>query len=127
MNQVKVSIKAKNNFSKKKLMSRTLNPYGGTDDMPFCNNLMFSKFISVLEILYLFACRKCQKNYYRTKQVTELYTFYPMKYQQTATRKSSLKLLHAPQQVLRSFFMSSITNPTTASRMLSNGCYSCLS
>ena len=42
MNHDKVSIKTKNNFSKKKLMSRTPSPYGDTDDMSFCNKVKLS-------------------------------------------------------------------------------------
>ena len=120
MNQVKVSIKAKNIFSKKKLLHRTPNPYGDTDDMPFCNNLKLSIFHSILEILYLFVCKNCPKKYFQTKQMIELYAFYSMKYQQTFTRKSSYsKHLN---RFLRSFNLNSITNTTSASRMLSNGC-----
>ena len=67
MNQFKVSIKAKNTFFQiKKLMNYAPNPYGGSDDMPFCNNFKLSIFHSVLEIIYLFSYRKCQNIYYRT-------------------------------------------------------------
>ena len=104
MNQAKVSITAKNNFSMQKVLSRTPNSYGDTDDMPFCNNFKFSMFYFTLEILYLSACRNYHKNYYRTKQIIEIYAFYPMKYhlyQQTVTRKS-IYFMHL-NRFLRSF------------------------
>ena len=63
---VKVSIKAKSNSSKKKLLTHALNPYEDIDDLPFCNNFKLSIFHSVLEIIYLFSYRKCQNIYYRT-------------------------------------------------------------